>query len=319
MKKEDFTFPSADGRTNIHVKRWVPDGDVRAVVQIVHGMVEFVGRYSGFAAFLADHGFLVVGNDHLGHGESVVEDKDHGYFGQDGNSLLISDMHTLRTMTQAEYPNVPYFMLGHSMGSFFTRQYIIEHGEGLAGAIIMGTGWQSRAAIGFARGFCGFQGALLGQRHRSRIIDALAFGSNNRRFKPARTRSDWLTKDEEIVDWYCAEEWCQFRFTVNAYSAMFKAIKISQDRDLMKNIPDDLSLLFVSGADDPVGDFGNGVKKAYQEYCANTRCDIDIRLYRGDRHEILNELDKDKVYGDILKWLEKTMAGDSLHVHGDRI
>lgn len=320
MKKEERTFPSQDGRTAIHVWRWLPDGEPKAVLQIVHGMVEFAGRYSEFASYLTDHGYAVVGNDHLGHGESVVTEEDYGYFGPDGNAHVLADIHTLRRMTQEEFAGIPYLMLGHSMGSFLVRQYIAEqeeggvYAEGLAGVIVMGTGWQPAPLLSLGRFLCNAIGLLRGPRHRSGLVNAMVFGANNKKFKPARTGNDWLSKDEAAVDHYNEEDWCGFVFTVNAYSNMFKGIGICQDRARMRRLPASLRLFFVSGAEDPIGNFGEGVRKTYMEYSENTPCALDIRLYENDRHEILHETDRDKVYADLLEWLD-----DAVRESGERV
>lgn len=140
-KEEKFTFLSADGKTTIHAVKWIPeDGKYEAILQITHGMIEFVERYRPFAEFLTENGFMVVGHDHLGHGDSVASKDDWGYFAENPSDTVIADMHALRTMIQKENPGVPYFMMGHSMGSYMLRKYLTIHNDDLRGAIIMGTG-----------------------------------------------------------------------------------------------------------------------------------------------------------------------------------
>ena len=237
MERTDIYYPSSDGRTKIHARVWKPDGEPKAVLQIIHGMIEFIGRYGDFAAYLADHGYLVVGEDHLGHGESVADEKQYGYFGPDGNSLVIRDIHELRLRTAKKYPGIPYMMLGHSMGSFLVRQYIMEstappadskygatrtNADGLSGVIVMGTGWQPGPVLKLGQAICSAVKAIRNDHYISDFVANLATGSNNKRIPDARTVADWLTKDKEIVDWYMNEEWCQFKFTVNGYFNMFK-------------------------------------------------------------------------------------------------
>ncbi|MBR0374779.1 MAG: alpha/beta fold hydrolase [Mogibacterium sp.] len=304
MKKEDFYYPSSDGRTKIHARSWTPDGEPKAVLQILHGMVEFIGRYGDFAAFLADHGYVVVGNDHLGHGESVVTDEDHGYFGENGNAHVIQDIDRLRNMTSEKYPGLPYFMLGHSMGSFLVRQYITDHAAGLRGVIIMGTGWQPGAALTAGKALSSLIGKVKGKRYRSTFINNMAIGAYNKQFKNPRTAADWLTRDEEIVDWYLNEDWCTFMFTVDGYNNMFKGMQVAHDKKKMAGLPEGLPLLIVSGAEDPVGGNGKGVRQTYEAYKKYSPCSVDIMLYENDRHEILNELDRAQVYEDLLAWLD---------------
>lgn len=303
--RNEFYFPSKDGKTKIHVTEWIPEGDIRAVLQICHGMCEFIGRYDNFAEFLNSHGYYVVGNDHLGHGESVVNDEDHGYFADPGgNECVISDIHTLRTITQEKYPHVPYFLLGHSMGSFLARQYICLHGSGLTGAVIMGTGSQPGIVLNLGIFLCRLSALFHGQHYRSRFINNLAFGGYNKSFEPARTSCDWLTRDQQIVDAYLDHPWCTFMFTVNAYRHMFRGIRFAQNPSNISRIPKDLPLLVTSGAEDPVGNFGKGVRQVYDTYLEAGLRDVTLTLYDNDRHEILNETDRDKVYSDLLAWME---------------
>lgn len=307
--KQDFYFPSADGLTNIHVSEWIPDGEVRAVLQISHGMVEYIGRYGRFAEYLNEHGIYVVGNDHLGHGESVVSDEKLGYFNDpNGNECVIADLHQLRQMTEKKYPDVPYFMMGHSMGSFLIRQYMMLHGQGLAGVIVMGTGSQPDMVLKAGKAVCQAIAAVRGWQYRSQLVNIMAFGSNNQKFRPARTHMDWLTKDIEIVDAYLKDPWCTYTFTLNGFYQMFRSIQFVQDPANIAGIPKNLPLLVVSGADDPVGNSGKGVKQTYDGFLTAGVKDVEMVLYDGDRHEILNETDYEMVYGDLLGWLEKKMT-----------
>lgn len=310
MTKQEFTYASADGRTQIHAIKWLPDGQPRAVLQIIHGMVEFIDRYDDFARFLADKGFLVVGEDHLGHGLSVQSPEYYGYFGERGNEWIISDIHHLRTETQAANPGIPYFMLGHSMGSFLLRQYITEQGatyaDGLAGVIIMGTGWQPAAALAAGKTLSKMLGTKkLGAR--AKLIELMAFGTYLKRIDNPQTSSDWLTKDRDIVKAYRANPLCMFHFTPNAFYHMFSGMQKAHDINRIKQLPAGLPILFTSGADDPVGNWGEAVRKAFMIYQDNTDCEVSIQLYLDDRHEILNETDRDQVYQDILDYLEAHM------------
>ena len=307
MTKKDFYFPSADGKTKIHAIRWEPDGEPKAILQIIHGMVEFIDRYDDFAKYLTGYGYLVTGEDHLGHGESVQSDEYHGYFGKKGNEWVTADIHHLRTMMQQEFPDKPYLMLGHSMGSFLVRQYITErdaeYAKGLSGVIIMGTGWTPAPAIAAGRTIA----KMLGTRkvgRKATLIDIMSFGSYLKKIPDAKTSSDWLTKDEDVVYSYRHNPWCRFRFTPNAYYHMFTGMQKAHDIKRISKLPDGLPLLFASGAEDPVGNWGEGVRKAYMVYSENTNCKVDIRLYDDDRHEILNELDKAQVYEDMKDFLD---------------
>lgn len=307
MNKKDIYYPSTDGKTQIHAIVWEPDGKPKAILQIIHGMVEFIDRYDGFAKYLNEHGFLVAGEDHLGHGESVQSDEYHGYFGDEGNAHVIADIHHLRELLQKEYPDTPYLMLGHSMGSFLIRQYITENGcayaQGLKGVIVMGTAWQPAPVLAMGK----LMAKLLGTKKvgkSAELIDKMSFGSYLKRIENPKTISDWLTKDEKIVKWYRNEPWCTFHFSPNAYYNMFLGMQKAHDIERMKKLPEGLPILFCAGAEDPVGNWGEGVRKAFMVYTENTPCEVSIKLYDGDRHEILNELDKDQVYEDMREFLE---------------
>ena len=305
--RDEFYFPSKDGNTEIHTIEWKPEGEVKAVLQICHGMVEYIRRYDEFAQFLCGEGYYVVGNDHLGHGKSIQAKSEYGFFNEKyGNACVLGDMHTLRQRTEKKYPGVPYFMLGHSMGSSLLRQYIQMYGNGLNGAVLMGTvADHKKAALLFGKRLCRVMAAFRGWHYRSKMVDNLVLGAYNKKFKPARTRADWITSDNENLDMYVADPLCSFMFTVNAYYNVFSGMIGIQRKESVYMIPKGLPVLFVSGADDPVGEFGKGVRKIYEKYRAAGIRDVTLRLYTGDRHEILNETDRDQVYKDLLGWFEK--------------
>ena len=310
MTKKDFYYPSTDGKTQIHAIRWEPEGEPKAILQIIHGMVEFIDRYDDFAKYLTEHGYLVTGEDHIGHGASVQSDEYHGYFGKEGNAWVIADIHRLREMMQKEFPDLPYLMLGHSMGSFLIRQYITENGadyaKSLSGVIIMGTGWQPAPVLAAGKMVAKMLGInKVGKK--AKLIDGMSFGSYLKHIENPRTISDWLTKDEKIVDWYRNEPWCTFHFTPNAYFHMFSGMQKAHDTERMKKLPEGLPILITSGAEDPVGAWGEGVRKTFMVYSDNTKCDVSIKIYDDDRHEILNETDKDQVYADMLEFLDSCL------------
>ncbi len=309
--RDEFYFPSKDGNTEIHTMEWKPQGEVKAVLQICHGMIEYVGRYEEFAEFLCEKGYYVVGNDHLGHGKSVQAKSEYGFFNEKyGNVCVLGDMHTLRQRTMKKYPDVPYFMLGHSMGSSLLRQYIQMYGNGLSGVILMGTvADHGKASLLFGKRLCRLMAAFRGWHYRSKMVDNLAIGGYNKKFKPAHTRADWITSDFERLEAYASDPLCSFRFTVNAYYNMFLGMLSTQRKEGVYMIPKSLPVLFVSGAEDPVGEFGKGVRKIYEKYRAAGIQDVTLRLYVGDRHEILNETDREQVFEDLLEWLEEHRKG----------
>lgn len=304
MIKREFMFPSTDGLHDIHAACWEPEGPIIAVLQLVHGMVEYINRYEDWARYMAAQGVLVIGHDHLGHGESVDKDKEHGHFpvGR-GNDYLIGDIHRVRMATQRRYPQIPYFILGHSMGSFLTRQYIMLHGKNLTGAIIMGTGSQPMPLVKAGRLLCQALQLRYGWKHRSDLVESIAFGSYNKRIKPLRTPKDWLSVNEENVDKYLLDPYCSFQFTLSAYDQMFKGIEYIQKPRHIRQIPKTLPLLLIAGAEDPVGNYSKGVEAVADSYVKAGISDVMVILYDQDRHEILNENNKEQVYEDLSQWI----------------
>ena len=307
MYTTNFTFLSNDGKTAVHAVKWMPEsGDVKAILQITHGMVEFIERYMVFAEFLTANGYMVVGHDHIGHGQSLVTEEKLGYFCEGiPSDTVIEDMHKLRTLIQEDNPDVPYFMLGHSMGSFMLRKYLAFHGEKLRGAIIMGTGFIPEKMSSLALMLTEFVAKLRGQMHRSKLIESLAFGADYKTFDMTgkKPENSWLTKDVEIVKSYYSDSKCGYLFTVNGYKGLFEAVNYSCNSENAARLPKKLPLFIVSGAQDPVGGLGKGVKDVYDMYKETGMLDLTYKLYENDRHEILNETDKQSVYEDILAWM----------------
>lgn len=300
---EEFYYDSHNGKTKIRALKWVPEAEINAVIQISHGMLEHIERYDEFARYMADNGVLVTGNDHLGHGSSINIEEDRGFFGE-GFNILIEDMHSLMIITKEQYTDIPYFLLGHSMGSFLTRYFITVYGNEIDGAIITGTGQQEKALVKFGLALTSVMAKVKGWNYRSNYVNNLVLGSNNNKFKPARTKSDWLTRDDDIVDEYLADKRIDFIFTLNGFYNLFRVMMEMNEEDRLGNIPKELPLLLVSGDNDPVGDFGKGVIKAYNMYRDLELKNVSFKLYEDDRHEILNELDREQIYEDILSWME---------------
>ncbi|MBS7340591.1 MAG: lysophospholipase [Lachnospiraceae bacterium] len=304
VKKEEFTFDSRDGKTKLHAVRWVPEGKVICILQIIHGMAEYIERYEPLAQFLGEKGILVTGDDHLGHGKSVEPEGTYGYFcEQDPATVVVRDVHRLKKMTQEDYPGIPYVILGHSMGSFILRNYLFRYGTGIEGAIICGTGSKPQALVKFCKIFAALQGAFLGDKHVAKLLDKLAFGNYNSRIPDAKTGSDWLCTEEQIVDNYVKDELCGFIFTVNGFKTLFELLNRLNKTENLCRMPKELPVLFIAGDMDPVGDYGKGVRKAYEDFMSIGMERISLKLYPGGRHEILNEKNKQQVYEDIYPWI----------------
>lgn len=303
--KQEFYFPSSDGQTRIHGIIWRPETEVKAVLQICHGMVEYIDRYDGFASYLAERGVCVTGHDHLGHGKSVQSEEHLGFFHEThGNQYVITDIHKLRRMTEKEYAGIPYFMMGHSMGSFLLRQYLTMRAEGLAGAIIMGTGSMPYGLLKAGQTVCRVIAAAKGWKHRSDFVNRLGMGGYNKQFEPSESTKDWITSDDEMRKKYEADPLCSFTFTVNGYYQMFEGMKTLTRRGAAGKLPKELPVFFVSGAEDPVGANGEGVAEVFHKYQAAGLMDVTMKLYPEKRHEILNETDRGNVYEDLYQWVK---------------
>ncbi len=324
--RTEFTYPSADQITQIRALRWVPDEGTAPVgiLQIVHGMQEFIDRYDDFAVFMAAHGFIVTGNDMLGHGGSIRNGDENyfGYFGEneypglkgdstgeeDGNRTLIRDIRTLQMLTQDLYPDLPCFLLGHSMGSFLARQFLCLRGASLTAAVISGTAFHPAAETKAGMFLARFIAKRKGWFYRSPFLNNMALGSLNKQFEPARTKLDWLTRDESIVDAYVSDRRTQFVFTCNGYFALFKTLRYLTSKTNLEHMPKNLPVLFIAGAKDPVGNNGQGPKKTAAQFKSLGLQNTELKIYEEDRHEVLNELDRETVYADVLHFLEDKLC-----------
>ena len=301
---KDFTFPSSTGKNEIRARICVPDEKPRAVVQIVHGIAEHIERYDRFMLFLAENGIVAVGNDHLGHGKSIRKEDERGIFAEkDGWTYVVEDMKTLHDRMKKEYPDVPYFFFGHSMGSFLTRTYMIRFPNQYDGAILSGTGHQSPALINGGLLYAELLTLTKGPQASGKALNDMAFGSYCKKIENPRTPFDWLSRNPETVDRYIADPLCGFVCKCSLYRDMMKGLKYLTDPKNIGQMNRDAPVYFLSGADDPVGDWSAGVERAYKAFCKAGMKDVMIRLYPGGRHEMLNETNYEDVQKDILDWL----------------
>ena len=308
MNTEQLSFASADGQSAINAILWTPGAgqQPKAVVQLVHGMAEHIMRYEGFAEFLCDNGLAVCGHDHIGHGDSAKSVEDFGHFAvADGERVLVEDVDALRKLVAERYPNLPYFIFGHSMGSFVLRSYLAKYGAGLAGAIICGTGNTPTATSAAGNKLCHLLARIKGPKHRSKLVDGMAAGGYGKKIPDANGPLDWLSHNAENVAAYEQDERCGFMFSVTAYAAVTALTRETSDPACVARYPKDVPLFYIAGSEDPVGDFGKGVREAYQLAADAKVADVSIKLYEGMRHEILNEHGKQVVYDDVLTWINE--------------
>ena len=279
------------------------------VVQIAHGIAEYGKRYENFAKYLCDHGFAVVANDHLGHGLSIADGQSPLFFSEkDGWSHVVADMEELRSLTAAKFPGVPYFLFGHSMGSFLSRTYLIRYPGNLSGCILCGTGNPGIMTILGGKQVVAHEIKKVGKTGYSKKADDLAFGSYNRKFSPNRTEADWLSASEANVDAYLCDPQCGGKISAGLMQDLLEGLWLITRKKNLQSMDLSMPVLFIAGQDDPVGNMGQGVRKAYQNFMSAGVKNADIKLYDGLRHEILNEESHLKVYADILAWLRKQTA-----------
>lgn len=304
MKKYTEKIASTDSKNNLNVIIWETEKEPIGVLQIVHGMAEYIDRYDNFAKYMAEQGFNVIGHDHLGHGHSVSDERDYGFFAEEnGDKIIIEDMHSITQYAREKWEELPNFILGHSMGSFCLRQYLTKYSNDVFGAIIMGTGWIPSTAALLGKTIATNTCKSKGSHTVNPLLIKLTLEPYNKPFAPARTNCDWLSRDEKQVDLYVNDKLCGFDFTAGAYKDFFTVLeKIAKNRQLI-GMRKSLPILITSGSVDPVGG-----KKACEKLNAQyKRCGIDdvtLKLWENDRHEILNELDKSDVYDYICTWLK---------------
>ena len=265
-------------------------------------MEEHIGRYADFAEFLADEGYIVFGHDHLGHGNTAKIKRDFGYFSdKNGWEILCKDIHIYQNAISSLYPDIPYILFGHSMGSLLVRTYVTKYSDKLDGLIISGTSGQ-KFGLSIVKSQTKIIEAFRGRRYRSKYIKNLVTGSFNRKFKPNLTEADWISSDEENVQKYLADPLCSSTFTVSAYYELISGTQyLSRQKNINKtpNIP----ILIFSGDKDPVGANGKGVNRVYRMLKKAGVEDVTLKLFHNGRHEMLNEVNKDEVYDLIKRWL----------------
>ncbi|MGI6754862.1 MAG: alpha/beta fold hydrolase [Atopobiaceae bacterium] len=326
----DFYFPSADGTSSLHARILAPHEQmgaaaaaaleryaqhkggageknlqVKGVIQILHGMAEHIERYDLFARYLAQHGYMVVGHDCVGHGKSCAPDSWGHMDPYQGKATLIKDVSTLRHATEELIaPKTPYFLFGHSFGSFLARAYLAEEGTNLTGAIICGTGFMptSKAAAGkmAARAVAKLKGAT----YKSSFLHNVADGAYAKAISGAQNGFEWLSRNEQNVADYIADDACGFMFSAGGYVVLCDLMEDVCDKNWPQKIPQNVALLYIAGAEDPVGNCGKGVQEAFELAQSSGAHDVSLKIYPHMRHEILNEHDHEVVFQDVCNWLE---------------
>lgn len=303
----DFWFDSR-GQGKIHGCYWQPEGQPKAVLQIIHGIAEYIERYEDFANYLTKLGYLVVAEDHMGHGQSVQGGSIQGYF-HGGWFTAVDDSYHLLNQTRRAYPDVPYVLFGHSMGSFMTRTILCKYpGCGISAAVICGTGWQPEAALPALETVMNRVCAKVDETAPNEKLQNLVFGSYNRKVEHPRTEFDWLTRDAQMVDDYIAHPMCGFTASAGLLRELVKGLRYIEKKENLNNMSKSLPMFFIAGGDDPVGNYGKGVRKAADAFGKAGMQDVSVRIYPLCRHEILNEINREEIYEDVAQWLKEKIG-----------
>jgi alpha-beta hydrolase superfamily lysophospholipase len=308
MQASTFTLAAPDGAA-LFVRRWLPDGRAKAVIQIAHGLAEHGGRYARLAQALTDAGYAVYAGDHRGHGKSAATPEDLGFFAESGGwRLCIDDLWRLNRRLAADHLELPIILLGHSMGSFMAQQFISEHGDALAGAVLSGSDGKPPALAAIGRLAARIERLRLSRRGRSGVLRAFSFDAFNKPFAPARTAFDWLSRDPAEVDKYIADPLCGFPATAQLWIDMLDALGEIADPARQAHIPKTLPILVIAGSRDAVSRSTKGLEQLLAAYRAAGLQRVTHRFYPEGRHELFNEINRDEVTGDLIAWADGVVA-----------
>lgn len=288
-------------RNDIQVSVWLPEGRPRAVIQIFHGMAEHIARYDRPAIELARRGYAVVGHNHQGHGPETPKEKLGYFYDKDGWINIMEDGYAVTEAVKKQLPGIPLVLLGHSMGSFLAREYVLRYGDALDGLILSGTGWYPATVCSAGALVAG----IASPKKPAPFVDKMAFSGNNKAFTPARTPFDWLSRDKAEVDKYIADPYCGFTFTGRAFHDFFEGLKALTKLDRLSAMPKKLPVYFMSGDRDPVGQMGKGVLEVAGQFRQAGLSDVSVHLYDGARHELFNETNRDEVLHELETWLDE--------------
>ncbi len=293
---------SSDGIHDLNGVLYIPDGEIKGLFHIIHGMTEHMGRYHEIMEALANEGYLAFGYDNLGHGTTAADDSELGFIAsENGWEHLVDDTFRFASQVMALYPDKKLTVMGHSMGSFIARIAALKYGKYYSKLIICGTAGPNVAAP-FGLLITNILKKLKGERYVSPLTQKIAFGTYNKRFEKD-SPYNWLTKDKEIIEKYAADKFCTFKFCVCAMHDLIMLISLANSKTWFKEIDSSLPLLLISGEDDPVGNYGKGVKTVFDGLKKNSKENVQLKLYENCRHEILNDTCKQEVTQDILNFL----------------
>ena len=289
----------------ISVKLWSKVENPKGVVQLFHGMAEHIKRYDDFATFLNNHGYVVIGHDHRGHGDSVSGNETLGYLGESGFSKVLEEGYMVTQYIKSRYPGAPLYLFAHSFGSFIGQDYITKYGHELSGVILSGSAKKSGPLIEIALKLAQFQTLLFKESKKAKFLDNLSFLGYNKNIDNPQTPFDWLSRDENQVNKYIQDPLCGFLCTINFYKESSKGLKTLYVADKLNKIPKNLPIFILSGSDDPVGEYSKSVKALRDQYIDLDMKNIQMKIYQGGRHEMINEINRQEVYKDVLEFINQ--------------
>lgn len=300
-----FFIEGKDGE-KIYLHCWENVNNPKGIIQIFHGMAEHGKRYERFAKYMNSYGFVVYADDHRGHGQTAGGIENVGYIGKDGFNNIVEDEHIVGGLIREKNPELPLVILGHSFGSFVAQEYMIRYGNEINGVILSGSAAIEGFLVRLGYTLAAIERFIWGEKKRSYLLDKLTFGSYNKRIKGENlSKFAWLTTDMEEVHKYEEDPFCGGVFTTGFYYYFFRALLNLYKKERLQNIPKDLPILIISGEEDPVGEYGVLVRRLYEIYKDSGNILVDIKIYPSKRHEILNEINREEVFEDILVWLKE--------------
>ena len=308
---EEFFYDSSNGKDKIHAKIYVPGSEkIKGIIQFSHGMCECVDKYKEFINFVVNNNYVFCGNDHLGHGRSINSEDEKGFFAsKNGYKYVVNDLYKMTKYIKKRFPNLPIFLIGHSMGSFIARCYASKYGNNINGLLLCGTigpQWPIEGGIQLADRIIKKHGEL----YRSKTLDKLSFEFANINFEPVKTRYDWTCSNEEAIKDHLRNKESQFIFTASGFKDLFYLVKNCNDEKIIKDTPKNLPMFIFSGSMDPIGENGIGIKKVVEIYKKMGIKDVEYKLYADKRHEMLRETNMNEVFADILNWIEAVKFGE---------
>lgn len=303
MKKFYFSYLSSNGVTTINAVKWLPETAPRGIVQIAHGVTEYIERYDNLASILTSKGYVVVGNDHLGHGRSITNGQKMYMGPLDSWNYAVYDLKLCTELIQKEYPNLPIYLLGFSLGSFLVRNYLSDYNPRIYKVFLVGTGYQPSWLISLIKPTVKREMKKYGPANSSKKVNDLSFGTYNKKIQNPKTPYDWLSSSEISIKSYMEDPMINKELTTSLFLEMLNGIAYTSSSKCIDKMNKSIPIILLSGQDDPVGDMGKGVTKYYNQL-KKKGFKTAISLFPKMRHDIFHEEHTEKVYETIISYLK---------------